>query len=194
MKSWPINNHPVTVDIDLSNGVFTPCMEYEPRRLSRLARMFHDQVAVEQAMQSGDPLIYEIRYYPFITDNSDMVLGTTRVQPGKIGDEYYMTKGHFHEVGNQPEIYHCVHGEGFLIMMTREGEFQISQWRAGSITHIPPQYAHRVINTGVTPLVFVATFHAAAGHDYGFIEEKGFRYLILDKGGQPVQILNPKWE
>jgi glucose-6-phosphate isomerase len=194
MKTWPINDNPVSIEIDLTTGIFSPCLEYEPRCLSKLANMFHDRDAVDQSLETGDPLIYEIRYYPFITRNSDMVLGTSRIHPGKIGDEYYMTKGHFHETDNQPEIYHCVQGSGYLIMMNQEGEFHSIPWKAGTITHIPPQYAHRVINTGSTPLVFVSSFHVAAGHDYGMIEEKGFKYLILERDGAPAEVLNPKWD
>jgi glucose-6-phosphate isomerase len=104
-----------------------------------------------------------------------------------------MTKGHFHEANNQPEIYHCVQGEGFLQMMTLEGEYVSVPWKTDTITHIPPQFAHRVVNTGNIPLVFVASFHVAAGHIYGPIESKGFKYIIVEKDGKPVEMLSPKW-
>jgi glucose-6-phosphate isomerase len=61
-------------------------------------------------------------------------LGTTRIQGEKVG-EYYMTKGHYHEAENQPEIYFCVKGEG-TAMETLEGEFQSERWTS-TISHIP---------------------------------------------------------
>lgn len=193
MNTVPINDKPVTVEIDLPTGAFTPCMELQDRKLSSMAQMFYDQDAVKAIMAADDRLVYQIRYYPFITSKSDMALGTTMVLPGKVGNEYHMTKGHFHERDDQPEIYHCVAGEGVLQMMDLEGEYHVAHWKAGTITHIPPQYAHRVINTGTIPLVFIASFHTSAGHVYGPIETKGFKYLWVEKDGKPTEIPSPKW-
>ncbi|HEY3344915.1 MAG TPA: glucose-6-phosphate isomerase family protein [Anaerolineaceae bacterium] len=193
MKSVPVNNQPTSVHLNISDGAFSPCMEIDERKVSHLAKMFHDKKAIDEILRSGDQLVYQIRYYPFITDNSDMALGTTIIFPGKVGDEYHMTKGHFHERSDQPEVYHCVQGEGVLQMMTLEGEYVAACWEPGTITHIPPQFAHRVVNTGSTPLVFVAVFHVAAGHVYGPIEERGFRCLIVEQDGKATQIPNPRW-
>jgi glucose-6-phosphate isomerase len=105
-----------------------------------MTKMFHDTAAMESAVKAGDPLVYEIFYYGFKTSVSDMALGTTRIQPGKVGDEYYMTKGHYHEAFDQPEIYFCVKGEGYLLMETHEGDFQAEKWTVGTISHIPPMW------------------------------------------------------
>jgi glucose-6-phosphate isomerase len=193
MKSIPVNNQPVTVQLNISDGVFTPCMELDQRKVSHLAKMFYDLQAVDAIIRQGDRPVYEIRYYPFITDNSDMALGTTTIFPGKVGNEYHMTKGHFHARNDQPEVYHCVQGEGILQMMTLEGEYVAAPWKQDTITHIPPQFAHRVVNTGATPLVFVAVFHVAAGHVYGPIEERGFRYMVVEEDGKPKEVPNPRW-
>ena len=193
MKNAPVNNQPISVKLDIPTGEFTPCMELDPRKVSHLSKMFNDKAAIEEIIRSGDRLVYEIRYYPFITDHSDMALGTTVIFPGTVGGEYYMTKGHFHERNDQPEVYHCVQGEGVLQLMTRQGEYVAVKWEPGTISHIPPQFAHRVVNTGSVPLVFVAVFHVAAGHDYALIEERGFKYMILEKNGQPTEVLNPRW-
>ena len=193
MKTVPINDQPVSVQLSITDGSFTPCIETDLRKVSDLSKMFFDQSAVNEIIHSGDRLVYQIRYYPFITRNSDMALGTTMILPGKVGSEYHMTKGHFHEALNQPEIYHCVQGEGFLQMMTLEGDYVSAPWTVDTITHIPPNFAHRVVNTGSIPLVFVASFHLAAGHVYGPIESKGFKYIIVEKDGRPVEMLSPKW-
>ncbi len=160
------------------------------RKVSDLAMMFHDQAAVKAAVTDSDPLVYEIFYYGFKTSKSDMALGTTRIQPGKVGDEYYMTKGHFHEAEDQPEIYFCVKGEGYLLMETRDGEFEAHEWTAGTISHIPPMWAHRVVNTGKGPLVFVASYHLSAGHDSGHIEASGFLKRVDEREGKAVLVLN----
>ncbi len=193
MKNVPVNNYPTSIQLDIHDGKFEPCLELEQRKVSDLAKMFSDKAAIEDILRRGDRLVYEIRYYPFFTSNSDMALGTTIIFPGKVGNEYHMTKGHFHEREDQPEVYHCVQGEGVLQMMTREGEYVSAPWKADTITHIPPQYAHRVVNTGTFPLVFVAVFHVAAGHEYGPIEQRGFRYKVVEKDGKMAEVSNPRW-
>jgi glucose-6-phosphate isomerase, archaeal len=192
MKPVEINDYPISVQLDPSTGQFSPCLEFVERRVSDLKQMFADQQAVQEILANGDRGVYEIRYYPFITRNSDMALGTTMIFPGTVGGEYHMTKGHFHARDDQPEIYHCVQGEGFLQMETRTGDYQVAPWRPGTITHIPPQYAHRVVNTGSTPLVFIASFHIAAGHDYAAIEQRGFAKIFIERDGKAAQVPNPR--
>ena len=144
-------------------------------------------------LAEADPLVYEIWYHPFETSKSDMALGVTRLLPGKVGDEYHMTKGHIHERDDQPEIYFCVQGEGYLLLQTIDGEFRAERWTAGTISHIPPMWAHRVVNTGDDMLVFVASYHLSAGHDYAPIIDKGFRKLLLEREGQPAFVESPRW-
>ena len=193
MKDVQVYDQPISVQLNPADGHFTPCNELVIRKVSDLHMMFYDKAAVEENIRLGDHVVYEIRHHPFITSNSDMALGTSTIFPGKVGDEYHMTKGHFHERSDQPEIYHCIRGEGVLQMMTRDGEYVAAPWKPDTITHIPPQYAHRVVNTGSEPLVFVSVFHIAAGHEYGFIESRGFKYRIVERHGKPVEELNPSW-
>ena len=188
----PENDYPISVRLDTTTGVFEPCKTLAKRKVSDLKMMFADQKAVQDILNAGDKLIYEIRYYPFITSNSDMSLGVTMILPGKIGDEYHMTKGHIHERDDQPEIYYCVQGKGYLLLDTLQGEFRAEAWEPGVITHIPPMWAHRAVNTGSEPLVFVASYHIAAGHIYEKVEQIGFEQLVVERDGQPVFVPNPK--
>jgi glucose-6-phosphate isomerase len=179
-------DYPISVQFDFEQGEFSPVQSKADRKVSDLAMMFADQMAAESLINNGDPLVYEIFYYGFTTSASDMALGVTRIQSGTIGGEYYMTKGHFHEAHDQPEIYFCVKGEGYLLMETRDGEFQAERWTRGTISHIPPMWAHRVVNTGAEPLVFVASYHLAAGHEYEPVIEKGFEQRVFEENGEPV--------
>ncbi len=179
---------PITLAFDPESGIFDPCPQVTPRYLSDLKMMFKEQQAVDEILKEENRLIYEIRYYPFRTSKSDMALAVTRIFPGNIGGEYHMTKGHKHERDDQPEVYYCVKGEGFLLLDTLEGEFQAIPWRAGTITHIPPMWAHRVINTGTDLLVFIGVFHLSAGHDYEIVAQKGFSYRVYAVDGKPALI------
>jgi glucose-6-phosphate isomerase len=186
------NDYPISVEFDPQTGIFTPCKKLTPRYVSDLKQMFHDQQAAEEIIRSGDRLVYEIRYYPFETSKSDMALGVTRIFPGTVGNEYHMTKGHIHERNDQPEIYYCVHGEGFLLLDTLDGEFRAVPWKPGVITHIPPMWAHRVVNTGDDLLVFVAAYHLSAGHDYEVVEKRGFAQIVVKQNGKPVLLPNKR--
>ena len=56
-------------------------------------------------------------------------------------------------------------------------------------------YAHRSIN--VSPdeqLITFFVYRADAGHDYGTIETKGYRKLLVERDGQPAIIDNPNWK
>jgi glucose-6-phosphate isomerase len=187
-----VSDLPVSVQFDFATGIFAPFIDVTERRMSDLAEMFCDQIAVQNILVNGNRVIYEIRYHPFITSTSDMGLGVTRIFPGKVGGEYHMTKGHFHERLDQPEIYFCVRGEGYLLLETREGDFRAERWQPGTITHIPPQWAHRVVNTGADMLVFVASYHISAGHDYEPIVARGFSKVVVERGGVPQLIPNPR--
>jgi glucose-6-phosphate isomerase len=192
MLTTTVSDLPISVQFDFATGIFAPFQEVVNRRMSHLKEMFYDQAAVQAIMADDNRVIYEIRYHPFITSTSDMALGVTRIFPGKVGDEYHMTKGHFHERPDQPEIYFCVHGEGYLLLETREGDFEAVPWRPGTITHIPPMWAHRVVNTGKETLFFVASYHIAAGHDYGPVIERGFSQIVVERDGLPVLAPNPR--
>jgi len=187
------SDYPTSVQFDFSDGTFEPVKQRTDRHVSDLSMMFHDEQAVEQAIADGDKIVYEIWYHPFETSESDMALGVTRINPGKVGDEFHMTKGHIHERDDQAEIYFCVQGEGYLLLQTLDGEFQAEQWSPGTISHIPPMWAHRVVNTGDDLLVFVASYHLCAGHDYEPVIERGFKKLVLDRGGGVAFVDNERW-
>jgi len=79
-------------------------------------------------------------------------------------------------------------------MENPEGDWTSQEMSAGQAVYVPARYAHRSINTSSSePLVTFFAFRGDAGHDYGTIEEKGFRNLVVEHDGAPVAIANPKW-
>jgi glucose-6-phosphate isomerase len=90
-------------------------------------------------------------------------------------------------------VYYCLSGEGILLMENPEGEWDAQEMKPGSAVYVPPRYAHRSIITGDVPLVMFFVFRADAGHDYGTIETKGYRKLVVELDGQTAIIDNPKW-
>ncbi len=181
------------IDLDLVTGR-SQGAEATTRRLSQMKEMFLDQAAAEEILKEEDPLIYEFYELGCPERAGDVLFGTTILYPGKVGNEYYMTKGHFHTLLETAEVYYTLGGEGVMVMEDPEGDTIERPLRKGEAVYVPRRYAHRSVNTGSEPLIMFFAFDANAGHDYGTIETKGYHKLIVEKDGQPAVVDNPRWK
>ena len=182
-----------TIDFDGKTGLSTE-MNSTKRTLSQMKGMYADSEAEEKMISEGNPLVYEFFEMGAPEHPGDVAAGTSITYPGKVGDEYFMTKGHFHTILDTAEVYYALSGEGYILIENPEGDWKALRVTPGKMAYIPKRYAHRSINTGNTPLVTFFAFRGDAGHDYGTIEEKGFRKLIVERNGKPEIIDNPKWK
>jgi Thermophilic glucose-6-phosphate isomerase and related metalloenzymes len=192
MASKGMRSDPFSVYFSLTGGL----SDTEPsikRRLSAMKGMYADDTALERMLQSEDPLLYEFYDLGVKESEGNLAFGTSIVYPGKVGDEYYMTKGHFHTILDTAEVYYCIGGQGLMLMENPEGEWAAEPFTPGRAVYVPGRYAHRSINTGTEPLITFYVFRADAGHDYGSIETKGFRRIVVERNGEPAVIDNPKW-
>ena len=183
---------PISVFYDTEAGRFSPYEKLVERRVSDLAEMFSDREAAAAMVASGDPLIYEIFYYSYPATRSDWGIGVSRIKPGRVGEEYNMTKGHFHEREDRPEVYFCTTGGGYLLLETREGDFRAEPFRPGVVTHIPGHWAHRVVNTGTEDLSYIGVYSLAAGHSYDLVLRRGFAKIVVERNGGPELVPNPR--
>ena len=192
MASKGMRSDPFSVYFSLTGGL----SDTEPsikRRLSAMKGMYADDTALERMLQSEDPLLYEFYDLGVKESEGNLAFGTSIVYPGKVGDEYYMTKGHFHTILDTAEVYYCIGGQGLMLMENPEGEWAAEPFTPGRAVYVPGRYAHRSINTGTEPLITFYVFRADAGHDYGSIETKGFRRIVVERNGEPAVIDNTKW-
>lgn len=60
--------------------------------------------------------------------------------------------------------------------------------KPGSVHYIPGKVAHRVVNTGDEPLVFLASWPSDAGHDYASIRTSGFGKRMVLRKGEPCLV------
>jgi glucose-6-phosphate isomerase len=163
------------------------------RRISNMAAQFADEPAARKLEAGGDPLLYEFYELELPAEGGVLQFGTTILYPGKVGDEYFMTKGHFHTILDTSEVYYGLSGHGLMMMETPEGDVECLEIHPGDALYVPGRWAHRSINTGDEPLVMFFVYRSDAGHDYGTIESKGYRKLVVDRGGVPTLVDNPKW-
>jgi glucose-6-phosphate isomerase len=164
------------------------------RRLSSLRGQFLDQPAFAAALAQGDPELYQVYAVDRPGVSGELSSGLTILHPGKVGDEYFMTKGHFHAVLETGEVYYCLRGRGMMVMETPEGDPHVAEMTPGAVVYVPPRWAHRTVNVSATDdLVFFWVYPANAGHDYGSIERQGFRKLVVEQSGAPAVVDNPRW-
>jgi glucose-6-phosphate isomerase, archaeal len=164
------------------------------RSLSALKGQFLDQNAYAQMLAENDRLIYEVYEIKRPEVSGELLMGISIVHPGKVGREFFMTKGHFHDVLETAEMYYCLAGEGFMVMENPEGEACVEALVPGKVLYVPPRWAHRSVCTSrQSDLVTFFAYPAHSGHDYGSIEQQGFRKLVVESD-QSIQIIdNPHW-
>lgn len=180
------------IDFDKNTGV-SKHAESTKRYLSQMRDMYGDTEAADRILATEDPLIYEFYELGCPERPGDLAFGTTILYPGKVGDEYYMTKGHFHTQLETAEVYYTLSGEGYMVMEDPEGHTIELPLNSQEAVYVPRRYAHRSINTGKEPLILFFTFAADAGHDYGTIEKKGYHKMIVEREGKATVVPNPKW-
>lgn len=164
------------------------------RRLSDLLGVFADHDAFVGMKDQKNELVYEFYDLGMPETEHDLAFGTSIVYPGKVGDEFFMTKGHFHTILDIAEVYYCLSGHGLMLMENPEGDVEYQEMFPGQVVYVPGRYAHRSVNiSSDETLVTFFAFRADAGHDYGTIEQKGFRKLVVDRGGFYKIVDNPKW-
>ncbi len=183
---------PEGVNIDALNGAVTPSTGEYTKRLSEFRGIYRDVTALDDLLATeGDLVTYKVAEYR--AEGADIFFGTTTMMPGRVGGEYFMTRGHYHARRDRGEIYYTQSGHGMLLLQSREGETREIEMKPGVCAFIPPDWAHRSINTGKTPLVFVWCCNQDAGHDYAEIATKGMRRLVVEENGSAVCIPNPKF-
>lgn len=145
--------------------------------LGALKGVFSDET--KRARSAQDQIIYQVEMLPAQHAEGELNFGVSHIEPGLIGNEFHMTRGHIHQRKEQAEFYFGSQGEGLLLMQTEQGEVSIEKVFPGSVHHIPSFVAHRLINTGNTRLSALAVWPAIAGHNYDFLDEIGFKVRIF---------------
>jgi glucose-6-phosphate isomerase len=180
-------------EIDLATG-FGKEYTTSKRYLSNLKGMFADEAAFETMLAKENTLLYEFNEMGIPEDPGDLAFGSSICYPGKVGNEYFFTKGHFHTILKTAEVYLCLRGRGIMLMENPEGDWCYEVLTPGKMVYVPQRYAHRSINIGSEPFAQFFCFRADAGHDYGTIETKGYRKLVVERDGDFAIIDNPKWK
>jgi glucose-6-phosphate isomerase len=142
--------------------------------------------AARAGMDAGE-VVYSVEWTEPVAAGTDggLFWGVTRIEPGCVGVEYFMTRGHFHATRDRGEYYGTVSGEGMLVLMEEDGVTRVERMLAGSLHYIPGRVAHRTVNTGSEAMVFWACWPSDAGHDYAAIAAQGFGVRVMRGDNSP---------
>jgi glucose-6-phosphate isomerase len=175
-------------------GTPTRCDNHIIRNLSSMKGQYADAGAFQELLAQADAVHYEVYEIRRPEASGELLQGVSVVHPGKVGGEYFMTKGHFHSVLETAEVYYCFRGQGMMVMETPEGEWAVEELRPGQFLYVPPRWAHRSVNTSpCEDLMTFFVYPGHSGHDYGTIERQGFRKLVVERDGRPQVVDNPRW-
>lgn len=137
-----------------------------------------------------DTEVYSVQWWTPAREGQEggLLWGVTHLQPGRVGEEFFMTHGHYHAVETRAEYYTAVSGKGILLRMERGGRTWAEEMLPGTLLYIDGRHAHRVVNTGDEPLVFWACWPSDAGYDYATIARDGFGLQVLQRSGETVLV------
>ena len=185
---------PFTFEIDLPGARLTAYDTHIVRTLSAMAGQYTDAESYALMLARTDQVLYEVYQFERPETPGELITGLSVLHPGKVGDEYFMTKGHFHAELGTAEVYYCLQGQGLIVLETPEGEVAVEELAPGRVLYVPPRWAHRSVNTGTEDLITFFVCPGDAGHDYGTIEARGFRKIVVERDGHPVVVDNPRWD
>jgi len=187
MKNLEIKKSPV--ELNLANYA----MQGEPvinqvRKLKDIPGIFQDEKAFAEMDQ--EQLAYTVQAWLPVAEGTPggLFFGASTIYPGKVGNEFFMTKGHFHAQSDRAEFYWGVQGKGMLILMDRERNTWAEEVFPGSLHYIGGEIAHRLANIGDEKLIVGACWPSDAGHDYEEIAKNGFSAKLMDLIGMPNKI------
>lgn len=186
---------PARLSIAAGGGALLGATGVKRTRLADLAGVFADDAAFAARLAAEpDALAYEVHEHRPSQEGGDLISGLSVLRPGRVGEEFALTRGHIHARPDRPEIYACQAGHGLMHMEAPDGTTRPVELRAGDIVYVPPHWIHRSVNLGATDFVTLFCYPADAGQDYAVIADAGgMRTLILAQGDGWREAPNPRW-
>ena len=178
--------NPTSHFIDPLSGQLTGATGYYSKKLSAMAGLYEDEARFAQAVeQGGDAIIYKVSDVRPDAVHGDLIFGTTFMEPGRIGKEFFMTRGHIHAKANRPETYYGESGQGLMLLESPEGATRVLEVLPRQMIYVPPFWIHRSVNIGAVPLVLSFCYPSDSGQDYSIIERSGgmASRIVVDGSG-----------
>jgi glucose-6-phosphate isomerase len=178
---------PFGVSVDLVTGALSEPDNVIVRKASDMKGYYKDEAALERLIEEqSDPVHYEVFEKRLPEEAGHFQVCISKLYPGVVGEECYMTKGHYHAVADTAEVYLGIQGQGYMLQKLPDGTCVATPMKKGKMVYVPPYWAHRSVNTGDTPLISFCVYRGDAGHNYGDIATEGFPKRIFIRDGEEV--------
>jgi glucose-6-phosphate isomerase len=152
--------------------------------LAELDGIYRDAQEFRTTLESdsGEP-VYWVETSTLDDGDGALTIGVSTLKPGRIGDEFYMTRGHIHAKHSCAELYYGLRGRGVMLMETVDGETHAMEITPGVAVHVPGHWVHRSVNVGNEPFTTLFCYPTDAGQDYGIIGDAGgMKDLVVADG------------
>jgi glucose-6-phosphate isomerase len=194
----PLNKliEPVGCVVDVTNGGMSGATGQYSKKFADLRELYADKAAFD-AMRSewSERIVYDVSDFCTNSSPGDLAFGVTRMSPGKVGEEFFLTRGHVHKQARRPEIYYGQKGSGLMLMESPEGDVRIVAIEPLTVCYVPPYWIHRSVNVGSGDLVMLFCYPSDSGQVYDIIVSSGgMRARIVDDGsGGWKRVENTQW-
>ncbi|SJN40183.1 Glucose-6-phosphate isomerase, archaeal [Microbacterium esteraromaticum] len=193
MSTMPTLDTPVTLTISPDGGIDGRSRRYE-KFLGDMAGVYRDAEAWQAAVSArgADELVYWVDDHRYQEGPGALIVGTSTLLPGRIGDEFAVTRGHLHAIADRAELYHCLSGHGVMLLETVDGQSMAVELTPGKAVNVPGHWIHRSVNVGDEPFVTLFCYAADAGQDYALIADAGgMKSLVVADGDGWMLTPNP---
>lgn len=184
---------PVRLEISADGGIVGRSRRYE-KVLGDMSGVYRDEQAWREAVadRGADELVYWVDDHRYQEGPGALIVGTSTLLPGRIGEEFAVTRGHLHAVADRAELYHCMSGRGVMLLETLDGQSTAVELTPGQAVNVPGHWIHRSVNVGDEPFVTLFCYAADAGQDYAVISEAGgMKNLVVADGDGWALAPNP---
>lgn len=181
----------LTVDVD---GTMHGATNGYQKLLGEMTGVYQDASAfrAELDRRGADCLVYSVQEHRAGGGSGALIIGTSTLLPGRIGEEFALTRGHLHAIADRAELYHCLSGHGVMLLDTLDGTSRAVELVAGQAVHVPGHWVHRSVNVGTDPFVTMFCYAADAGQDYDLIADAGgMASLVVADGDGWRAVPNP---
>lgn len=181
---FPAADEPGVMDIAVGGQMSGRTSHYE-KHLGDLVGVYLDTTAHQAAVAELGPetIVYQVDENRVGAGAGALIVGTSMMLPGRVGDEFAVTRGHLHGIADRAELYHCLSGRGVMLLDTLDGQSRAVELTPGKAVNVPGHWVHRSVNIGDEPFVTLFCYAADAGQDYDLIARAGgMSQLVLTDG------------
>ena len=174
---------PILADLKIIAGNFPQATGHYSKTFDELEGMYENEKEFQKMLPKWrNRVVYEVWEHRASKNKGDLVFGTSVMKPGRVGDEFFLTRGHQHQKAYCAETYFCLSGKGVILMESPDGEIKALKFGKGQLVYVPPFWLHRSVNIGDSELVTLFTYNSDAGQNYEILKKRGgMRKRVVQK-------------